>query len=39
MDLGLMMDLKPPTKKSAVILEGSALIPNGERERILSSAS
>jgi len=39
MDFGLMVDLKPPTKKSVVIPDGSALIPDGERERFLSSAS
>jgi len=35
----LMMDLRPPTKKSAVIPEGSALISDGEGERFMSSAS
>jgi len=34
-----MLDLKPSIKKSAVIPEGSALIPDGEGERFLSSAS
>jgi hypothetical protein len=28
-----MLDLKPPTKKSAVIPDGSAFIPDGEGER------
>jgi hypothetical protein len=39
MDFRIMMDLKPSTKKSAVIPEGNALIPDVEGERFLSMAS
>jgi hypothetical protein len=39
MDFRIMMDLKPSTKKLAMIPEGIALIPDVEGERFLSSAS